>query len=110
MNTTTDEREIELTLIAERVPEHDHDGLINYVLRGRPVGDFLEAVLENNLTGAFGRADTKNRAALFEICAWLYNEAPCEAWGNPAKVSAWITDGGRYGRRAARAAQEGTDA
>ena len=106
---TEEERAIELTLIAEGVPEHDHEGLIQYVLRGRPVGDFLQAVLENNLTQAFGQADTTNRAALFEICGWLYNEAPCDAWGSRPKYSAWITTGGLYGRRA-HAEQEGTDA
>jgi hypothetical protein len=33
---TEEERAIELTLIAEGVPEHDHDSLINYILRGAP--------------------------------------------------------------------------
>jgi hypothetical protein len=103
------ERAIELTLEEERVPWHDHDSLIQYVLRGRPVGDFLQAVIENNLTEAFGRADEENRRCLFEICAWLYNWMPSNAWGSPAKYSAWIKQGGSDGRRA-HAEQEGTDA
>ena len=104
----TRERDIELTLREHRVPEHDHDSLIQYVLRGRPVGDFLQAVLENNLTEAFGRADDTNRRCLFEICAWLYNEMPSNAWGSPAKYSAWINQGGLNGRHANGA--EKTDA
>ena len=103
------EREIELTLIREGVPDHDHESLIQYVLRGRPVGDFLQAVLENNLTESFGRADDTNRRCLFEICAWLYNWMPSNAWGSPAKYSAWITKGGTDGRRA-HTEQEDTDA
>ena len=52
-------------------------------------GDFLTAVLENNLTQAFARADEHNRARLFEIVGWFYNEAPSPCWGSVEKVRAW---------------------
>jgi hypothetical protein len=52
-------------------------------------GDFLTAVIENNLAEALGRADEDNRAAIFKIVSWWYNEAPSPCWGSPEKVKAW---------------------
>jgi hypothetical protein len=71
------------------VPEHDHHGLIAFINDGIVPGSFLQAVLENNLREAFGRADLTNRAALFDIVSWLYNDAPADCWGSPEKVMAW---------------------
>ena len=55
----------------------------------RPVGGFLAAVLTNDLFGALGRADADNRAALFTICDYVYNELPSICWGSKEKVAAW---------------------
>ncbi len=74
----------------DRLPEHMRDSARRYVEDGEPVGSFLRAVLENNFVEALGRADTQNRAAIFAWSAWLYNEAPMDAWGSPEKVTAWI--------------------
>ena len=52
-------------------------------------GDFLTAVIRNDLTGALGRADEENRAAIFDIVSWWYNEAPSPCWGSPEKVKTW---------------------
>jgi hypothetical protein len=54
-----------------------------------PTGDFVTAVLENDLHNAVGRADHKSLAALPSIVAWVYNEMPATSWGSPAKVAAW---------------------
>jgi hypothetical protein len=54
-----------------------------------PTGDFVTAVLENDLHNAVGRADHKSLAALSSIVAWVYNEMPAPAWGSPEKVAAW---------------------
>ena len=59
-------------------------------------GDFLTAVIQNNLTEALGRADDENRVAIFDIVSWWYNEAPAPCWGSPEKVKAWASgEGGR---------------
>jgi hypothetical protein len=52
-------------------------------------GSFLTAVIENNLREALGCADEYNRAALFEIVSWWYNEAPSSCWGSPEKAKEW---------------------
>jgi hypothetical protein len=64
--------------------------LLRYVERGVPTGGFLRAVLENNLTNSFGRADAENCEALFHICAYVYNELPYECHGSPERVAEWL--------------------
>jgi hypothetical protein len=71
-------------------PEDCVESLKRYVEHGIPVGDFLTAVLENNLREAFGRADIYNREALFDIVCYCWNEIPATCWGSPERVKAWI--------------------
>ncbi len=59
--------------------------LAAYRDHGQPVGSFLKAVLTNNLQGEY------NRATLYHLVAWLYNEFPSPLWGSEEKYSAWIT-------------------
>ena len=66
------------------------ESLLRYESKGIPTGDFLRAVLSNNLTEAFGRADDDNRATLFEIVAFAYNDMNAECWGSPEKYVAWL--------------------
>ena len=61
-----------------------------------PTGDFLRNVLENDLMGALGRADTRNQADIFEICQFVYNDLePGICWGSPEKVKEWLKGGPR---------------
>ena len=62
----------------------------SYAKEGKPVGDFLYAVLSNDLTSAIFRADLDNRAALYEIVQYIYNEIPADSWGSTEKVEAWL--------------------
>ena len=50
----------------------------------RPVGGFLRAVLENDLTVAVLRADHDNAKDLCEIVRYLWYEFPMNIWGSPA--------------------------
>jgi hypothetical protein len=61
-----------------------------YVEYGIPTGDFLKSVLENDLMGAFGRADILNRVILFDICVYVYNELPRECHGSREAVKNWL--------------------
>jgi len=60
---------------------HDHK---------RPVGDFLTAVLHNNLTEAVARADDENIKNLPAFVGYLYNEAPSLCWGSKERVAEWL--------------------
>ena len=66
------------------------DALRRYLFEGSPPGDFLSAVLSNDLREAVGRADDDNIRAIPAYIALLYNEAPGTAWGSPENVSAWL--------------------
>jgi len=70
-------------------------GIDDYVERRRPAGNFLEAVLSNDLTNAINRADNENRKALVEIVRYCYWEIPHRCWGSPAKYAAWLEGGER---------------
>ena len=70
------------------------EAIRRYIDHGIPPGDFLTAVIENNLSEAVGRADDQNCANLPAFVAYFYNEAPGPCWGSPEKRRAWITKGG----------------
>jgi hypothetical protein len=71
--------------------------LEDYVETGRPVGDFLQAVLTNDFMEACGRADESNQINLPAFAGYLYNEMPSGSWGSRKKYDAWVAHGGRRG-------------
>jgi hypothetical protein len=48
------------------------------------------SVLQNDLFGAFSKADLLSRAALFHICELIHCYAPIGSYGSPEKVRAWL--------------------
>jgi hypothetical protein len=84
------------TLRYEHLPEGLRGGMNRYIEHRVPPGNFLTAVLSNDLRRACERADDVNRHLLFEIVGWLYNEAPSPCWGSPEKVAAWLAEGERH--------------
>jgi len=76
----------------EKVPEHTLAALDDYLVKHWAPGDFLKAVLSNDLFNALGQADDLNRVALFDICAYIYNHVTPEAWGSPTRVEAWLKE------------------
>jgi hypothetical protein len=64
---------------------------IHAYLRGLPTGDFLRAVLENNLEQAISRADDINIHALPHIVAYVRECVPSIAWGSSEKVNRWLS-------------------
>lgn len=73
------------------VPEHTRSTLINYIENGWSTGGFVNAVLSNDLKGAFGKVDHINSQHVGSIVAWLWNYAPSTCWGSPEKVTAWYS-------------------
>lgn len=61
-----------------------------YVVDRRPTGGFLQAILENDLREACGRADNQNQRLIWEIVEYCWNELPPTCWGSPEKVAAWL--------------------
>ena len=73
-----------------RIPEYMAGGMARYLLQGIPSGDFLTAVLENNLMEAIGRADQENMRNLPAYVSFLYNETPSNCFGSHKIVNEWI--------------------
>ena len=72
------------------VPAHMHGGIIRYYENGIPPGDFLSAVINNDLKEAIGRADDINVDALKAYVMWFYNQAPGGSWGHAGAVDNWL--------------------
>jgi hypothetical protein len=75
------------------------ESLEEYVRIGRPVGDFLEAVLSNDLMDAFGRADNMNQVIMIEYCKYVHNKMPMGCHGSREIYKNWCKSGGLEGDR-----------
>ena len=92
--------------LVQFIPEHMHGGILRYVLYGIPAGDFLHAVVGNDLFAALGKADDLNRARIYDYCLFFHNYAPSSCFGSHVKRDAWIAAGGVMGKQAANAKAE----
>lgn len=84
------ESELRQAMTDYQLPDYMADGVIRFVLHGIPPGDFLQAVLANDLMEAVGRADRDNQIALVQWAKFVYNELPSPCWGSRAKIASWI--------------------
>ncbi len=72
------------------IPEYMQGGIILYYENGIPPGDFLTAVINNDLKEAVGRADDTNVNALKAYVMWFYNQAPTGSWGHAGACDEWL--------------------
>lgn len=79
------------------IPAHMQASLIEYVNKGVIPGDFLQAVLANDLFKAVGHADGHNLPLLPQYVRWLYNKAPVACVGFRRAVEEWAAAGGLEG-------------
>jgi hypothetical protein len=73
------------------IPTYMHESIIQWVENGRPVGDFLRNVIENDLSGAFGHGDRLNIDAMEGYVRWFYNYAPLGCALRPGAYRYWPT-------------------
>lgn len=78
------------TFMEFAVPERMMQPLHDYCTFGYLPGQFLQAVISNDLAEACGRADWENLRNLPAFVAYLYNEAPAPCWGSKEKMDAWV--------------------
>ncbi len=71
------------------IPLYMQGGIIRFYEKGLPPGDFLSAVIDNDLKEAIGRADDTNRSLLWNYIRWFYNWAPSGTWGFDGAVNKW---------------------
>ena len=76
--------------LIDNLPARMIPGLIRYIEDGILPGDFLQAILRNDLKEACAHADDENQGLIFQYVFALHNYAPSACWGSPAHVADWI--------------------
>ena len=69
-----------------------HGGIARYVEQRIDPGDFLYAVLTNDLAEAAGRADETNIRLLHVYAAFFCNEVPRNCHGSKKAVYTWLQE------------------
>ena len=80
-----------------KIPEYMLGGLERYVMWGLQPGDFLTAVICNDLFKAVGHADSANLINLPAFVKFFYNVAPHNCYGSSDQMRYWIRVGGWNG-------------
>jgi len=66
------------------------DAIRRYIDEGLEPGDFLTAVIQNDLFGAVNWADDENLRNLPAFVCYFYNEAARGSWGSKEGMAYWI--------------------
>lgn len=72
------------------LPFHMREPLQRYIEDGLEPGGFLQAVLENDLSGAVSRADSTNIHRIPDFVRFLQYYAPAICWGSPELYQSWV--------------------
>ncbi len=72
------------------IPQYMMKPLMSYIQNGQRPGDFLTAVICNDLHTAVARADEHNIINIKAYIGYLYNEAPAGCWGSYDNMQEWI--------------------
>jgi hypothetical protein len=70
-------------------PAWVRESLDHYTTHGIPTGDFLRAVLANDLMAAASRADVDSGRSLAAIIGYVYRHVPSAAHSSYEIVDAW---------------------
>ena len=81
---------LEFTGEYAKIPAHMQEALRRYVLGHRKPGDFLYAVICNDLQKAVGHADEQQLPLLRTYVRWFYNIAQGNCWGSPERMKGWL--------------------
>lgn len=71
------------------------DSVTRYVEDGYIPGDFLQAIICNDLSKAVAHADEKNLENIPAYVGYFYNEAPQGCWGSKKAMEEWHKQGGK---------------
>ena len=87
----------EFTMDGIHVPPNLIGGIVRYVLYGTGVGDFLAAVISNDLGKAMSHADESSLYAIRAVYGVFYNRTPSGCFGSKEAMIEWMLQGGRKG-------------
>lgn len=72
-----------------KIPPRMHEGIINYLEFGILPGQFLRAVICNDLKAAVANADDENKWIIPVYVVFFYNEVPAIAVGSKNNMHEW---------------------
>jgi hypothetical protein len=87
-------------VLLRNLPSHMWEATLGYLLYGYPIGDFMSAVMENDLKESFARADWINEQAMKRWAEFLYGVmpvSPVRSFGSKEVVKEWQRIGGLEG-------------
>jgi len=71
------------------IPEYMRPGLLRWIEDGIKPGEFLTAIIENDLYQAFNKADDNNIFRIQSYLKFFYNCAPRSCWGSIDRAIEW---------------------
>ncbi len=80
------------------IPARMFPGIERYINHGIPPGNFLRAIIKNNLKEAVMYADDENIKNIPAYVNFFYNYAPENCWGSPQELVDWNEGKGLEGR------------
>lgn len=83
------EQDICASLEAARLPEHMWMPVARWIKYGAIPGNFLKALLKNDLCDTINRADSDNLRCMYVWVKWIQNAAPSGCYGSVEKFDAW---------------------
>lgn len=76
------------------IPEYMVGAVRRYIEHGIEPGDFLSALICNDLSSTFAYADHNNVRLIHNYVRFFYNYAPSECWGSHEKFNNWVKNKG----------------
>lgn len=73
------------------IPVHMQETIKRYVIDKVRPGDFLSAIIMNDLRGAIGHADSENLPLIKLYVQWFYNRAPAVCAGSKEAMNNWLS-------------------
>ena len=80
------------------IPFDARGSIKRYLENGIPPGDFLAALISNDLCRTIERADHNNIHYIVGYVTFFYNYVPQDCWGSPEIYKTWIAKGGWAGK------------
>ena len=72
------------------IPDYMMGGIERYISQGIVPGQFLTAIITNDLKGAVDHADAANLASIPAYVGFFYNKAPIGCWGSQENMDNWV--------------------
>ena len=79
---------------AAHIPKSIQRDVFQYIAFGTEPGQFVKALMQNDLMRTFATADEYNVTNIWKYCSFLYNYAPAHAFGSNQAYDDWTRRGG----------------